>query len=256
MEFINYTSYEKAEDIKRLKFIINHLPTLSTEKVKVLDIGCGNGNISYQLASYGYNVKGIDVDTNTITNAKRKYGHIITLDFEATDAEHIQISGDEKYDVIVCSEVIEHLHHPDALVRNFKRLLKRNGIVIVTVPNGFGPREVFVTKPSKKILSGKGWYTKLFRKFKSSLGYNSQNKQSNAANLDHIQFFSMKSLEKLAGRNGFTIIKRKAGNFMENIFPVSLLSKKIYSIQQIDCWLADHLPLFCTSAFYTVWKPK
>jgi len=211
MEFINYNSFNKVEDIKRLKFIAENLPSTVNRALSILDIGCGNGNINYQLARNGYIVTGIDISQTTIKRAIERF---------------------------------------------FKNLMKNKGVAIVTVPNSYGPRELLSTRPVGRIQDSNGMSAKLIKKTKNSLGYRGYNKQTSAEYLDHIQFFTMKKLTKLAYNGGFNITKKRSGNFVENVFPFSLLTRRAVVLQKIDCLLADILPLACTSAFYSVWKLK
>ncbi|MBK7174801.1 MAG: class I SAM-dependent methyltransferase [Bacteroidales bacterium] len=253
MKFVNYTLYSKAEDIKRLKFIIDNLPAKGSEPLNILEIGCGEGNICYQMAHYGHQVLGIDISETTIKSANRKFGSTPGLSFRVEDAEQMKLKADEKYDVIVCSEILEHLHDPGKLVDNFKNLLRPDGIAIVTVPNGFGPREVLITKPVQNLKTGQGIFAKMMRSTKSALGYKGDTDQSSAEALDHIQFFSMNHLRNLAENRGFTIVKKKSGNFVENVFPFSLVARHSFFLQKMDCAIADMLPLSFTSQYYSVW---
>lgn len=255
MKFINYTLYSKAEDIKRLKFIIDNLPVRTPSSLNILEIGCGEGNICFQMAQYGHKVLGIDISDTTIKSAIKKWGNTQGLTFKVEDAEQMKLSSEEKYDVIVCSEILEHLYEPARLVRNFNNLLKPDGIAIVTVPNGFGPREMLITKPVQNLKQGNGIFSKMMRKTKSSLGYKGDTDQSSAETLDHIQFFSMKQLSELAENNGFSIVKKKSGNFVENVFPFSLIARRSLLLQKMDCAIADILPLSFTSQYYSVWAP-
>jgi len=256
MEFINYTSYDKAEDIKRLKFISNNLPSNNGESLNILEIGCGNGNISYQLARNGHHVTGIDICQTTINTANEKFGDTLGLQFKVVNAELLTSGENEKYDVIVCSEVLEHLHHPDKLVSNFKNLLNKDGLALVTVPNGFGPREIFITKPIIKVNTSNGVVSKVINKIKLLLGYKGDTQQTSAEYLDHIQFFTIKKLEKLADTGGFVISKKGSGNFIETVFPFSLLTRRLFFLQQLDCFIADLLPISFCSIFYSVWNQK
>jgi len=256
MEFINYTTYQKAEDIKRLEFITSNIHNSQQHTLRILEIGCGNGNISYQLAKYKHQVTGIDISETTIQAANARYGNTPGLQFKVANAEDLHPAEHLKYDAIVCSEVLEHLYNPEKLTANFRNLLKPNGVVIVTVPNGNGPREAFITKPSQKLAVGKGLLPALFRKIKYLLGYRGQNAQTSAEHLEHINFFTIPALKLLAAKSGFEIVKKQAGNFVENVFPFSLITKHAFWLQKFDCYVADVLPLPFTSAFYTVWKLK
>lgn len=256
MSFINYTLYNKAEDIKRLKFISSNLPANNGNPLNILEVGCGNGNISYQLARYGHNVIGIDISQTTINTAIENFGDTPGLQFIVANAEQLSPDKDKKYDVIVCSEVLEHLNQPEKLTSNFINLLTEDGLAIITVPNGFGPREVFITKPMQNLVSGQGIQWKFIIRLKVAFGFKGNSQQTSAEYLEHIQFFTIKKLKKLAELSGFSITKKRGGNFIETVFPFSILSHRFFFLQEFDCFIADLLPISFTSIFYTVWKQK
>ena len=256
MEFINYTFYTRAEDIKRLKFVSDNIKKKSDKPLTIIDIGCGNGNISYQLAKSGHLVTGIDISEETILFAKKNYGDTPGLEFKIIDIESFNPVESEKYDVIVCSEVLEHLFQPERLTLNFKKLLKVGGIAVITVPNGFGPRELLITKPVRAIFKNDNLLSKSVLRFKNFLGYKGDTKQSSARYLEHVQFFSAKNLSKLAEISGFRIIKIHSGDFISNVFPFSLIYNRLLFLQKFDCFMADILPVAFTSQFYTLWKQK
>jgi len=256
MEFKNYTLYQKAEDIKRLKFVSDHVSEKNSKQLEILDIGCGNGNISYQLARSGFRVTGIDISEKTIMVANANFGATPGLQFKVLNIEQFNPVESEKYDVIICSEVLEHLTDPGRLVANFLKLLKTDGIAIVTVPNGFGPREMVITKPLLQIVKGESLVSRFALKIKYSLGYKGSTDQSSADHLDHLQFFTMKKLSQLAQNNGFMITRKKSGDFIQNVFPFSFICRHFLFLQKFDCFIADILPLAFTSQFYTVWKQR
>jgi 2-polyprenyl-3-methyl-5-hydroxy-6-metoxy-1,4-benzoquinol methylase len=244
--------YSKAEDLKRLNFIYSNIEDAIGENGKVLDVGCGNGNISLFLGQKGYNVKGIDISADAIKVAKERnpYEHV---EFEVRPAEELRDNG-ERYKAVVCSEVLEHLDEPNKLVDVLYDILDDDGILVVTVPNGYGPREVLMTKPMQAIYKKGGWMKNLLMGTKSSLGYSGTTVQSAAEDLTHVQFFSRKALRALAGGSKFKIEKMRNANFVEAVFPYSFLTNRIMALQKLDCAVADVLPIGFTSGFYTVWK--
>jgi SAM-dependent methyltransferase len=249
-KFINYTNYTRAEDIKRLKFIQQHIQALDKKDLKVLDVGCGNGNISLQLGHNGFNVLGIDISEESIQNAKAN-NSLPNVVFRAIPVE--ELNTDEKYDAVVCSEVIEHLHAPDGVVVNLVNLLNPDGILIVTVPNGYGPRELFITKPMQWAMDKDGLWS-FINRIKKLLGYSGTTIQSAAEDLTHVQFFTRKSLSKLMKNNGMVLYKFGVTNFLETVFPFSLLAKRSFKLQLFDCWVADRLPSSFSSGFMSIWK--
>ncbi|MGB3008466.1 MAG: methyltransferase domain-containing protein [Chitinophagaceae bacterium] len=244
--------FERIADIKRLNFIIKALKTKLPEGAEVLDVGCGNGVISRSLGEQGYKVKGIDVSEKTIEKARalNKYSNV---KFEVISAEKLVAEG-FRYHAVICSEVLEHLNEPEILLKVLHQSLLDDGILIVTVPNGKGPRELFVTKPIVALQKKNTWVWKFVKKVKNLFGYKGTTVQSDADNLTHIQFFTKQALEKLAVNSSFRIVQFGKTNFIEDVFPFSFFSKRIKILQKWDCALAEHLPSRFTGGFVTVWE--
>lgn len=243
--------YERITDIKRLNFITDSLQSAIPANAKILDVGCGNGVITRHLGQFGYEVLGIDVSEKTIAVAKSK-NTLPNVQFAVISAEELIASG-QQYDAVICSEVLEHLHEPGVLLKTIYQSLKDDGTLIVTVPNGKGPREVLVTKPMLR-LRRRPRLQAAVNTFKRMLGYKGTTVQSQADNLDHVQFFTTRDLHALAAANNFEIIQFSKTNFVEDVFPFSLLTKKIKPLQSFDCQVAELLPLGCTGGFNTIWK--
>lgn len=248
MEFNRYA------DVKRLQFIIDTLKPKLPSGAVILDVGCGNGVISRGLGAQGFNVYGIDVSDKAIQKAK-ELNNFPNVNFDVRSAEQLVAEG-KKYNAVICSEVLEHLNKPGDLLEVLYQSLSDDGVLIVTVPNGMGPREVFVTKPIISLQQKNNFAWKFISKIKSFLGYKGTTVQSDASDLTHIQFFTRKSLAALAQKTNFTITKFGKTNFIEDVFPFSLLSKRIKVLQKMDCALAEYLPYGCTGGFVTVWQKK
>lgn len=244
--------YNKIADQKRLAFIVNNIKRMIPAQGMILDVGCGNGIISTTLGQLGYQVKGIDVSEKTIQKAQW-HNQLANVAFEVADAEEL-VTTHVTYDAIICSEVLEHLRNPSDLLQILHQLLKNTGILLVTVPNGLGPREIMVTRPTLKLRKEGGWLWKSINEVKKTLNYKGATVQSDADNLDHIQFFSKQAIYALSSQNDFTVERFESTNFIEDVFPFSLLTRRFVLLQQLDCWLADHLPHFFTSGFVMVWR--
>lgn len=246
--------FNRFSDIKRLNFITETLSNNLPKGSVVLDVGCGNGVISRSLGELGYNVLGIDVSDKAIEKANQ-LNTFSNVTFKLLSAEQLVAEG-KKYDAVICSEVLEHLNKPELLLKTLYQSLSDKGFLIVTVPNGNGPRESFVTKPIISLQKKNNLTWKFIQKFKSLLGYKGTTVQSDASDLTHIQFFTKNTLEQLADKNEFNIVKFGKTNFIEDVFPFSLLTKKIYFLQKLDCKVAELLPYSCTGGFVTVWHKK
>ena len=250
---INQSEFTKAEDLKRLDFITSNLQAAFPQGAKILDVGCGNGNISRHLGRLGFDVHGIDISTEAIEYAKKR-NSLPNVKFEVKPAEQVVAEG-QRYNAVVCSEILEHLHRPNDLVAVLRETLDGEGLLIVTVPNGRGPRELLMTRPMQW-LARNDVYRKILVNIKKKLGYHGTTIQSAASDLSHIQFFTMKDLQRLSSGNKLEIKKKKKANFIEAVFPVSIFTKQSRRLQEFDCALAERLPLWCSSGFYTVWVKR
>ena len=96
--------------------------------IAVLDAGCGNGIWLKKLAERGYtNLNGIDFNE-----------HVTEIDiphaqFRCGDLAHTGYS-DRQFDVIAILDVIEHIPDPTSVIKELKRILKPNGILLASLP--------------------------------------------------------------------------------------------------------------------------
>jgi SAM-dependent methyltransferase len=244
--------FERIADIKRLDFIINTLKAQLPEGAEVLDVGCGNGVISRSLGARGFVVKGVDVSEKAIEKA-RALNTFPNVRFDVVSAEQLVADG-QRFHAVICSEVLEHLNDPGKLLTVLHQILHDTGVLIVTVPNGKGPRELFVTRPVIALQKKNNWAWRMVSGIKRAFGYKGTTVQSDADDLTHIQFFTRNSLGKLATENAFRIVRFGKTNFVEDVFPFSLLAKRIKVLQKWDCALAEVLPYGVTGGFVTVWE--
>ncbi|SEW50336.1 class I SAM-dependent methyltransferase [Chitinophaga arvensicola] len=251
MATITY-EYNRMADRKRLDFITDAIRNTIPANGTILDVGCGNGIISRHLGQLGYNVLGIDVSEKAIGVA-RSLTTAPNVRFEAISAENLVAQGNT-YDAVVCSEVLEHLDHPEELLKVLYQSLKQTGRLVVTVPNGNGPREALVTKPVLRMRNNNTWRWRALLRIKKALGYQGTTVQSAADNLDHVQFFTKEDLEALSAAHHFRIVKYGKANFLADVFPFSLVANRVKTIQSLDCKLADALPLKFSTGFFTIWE--
>jgi ubiquinone/menaquinone biosynthesis C-methylase UbiE len=101
---------------------------------KVLDLASGEGYGSSLLSKEADTVVGVDIDGNAVEHARNKYS-TQNLEFLQGSILEIPIIGNNKFDVIVCFEVIEHVEEHEKLLSEVKRLLKKDGLFIVSSPN-------------------------------------------------------------------------------------------------------------------------
>jgi 2-polyprenyl-3-methyl-5-hydroxy-6-metoxy-1,4-benzoquinol methylase len=153
-------------------------------KGTVLDLGCGNGSLSHELSKLGFDVYGIDRSDSGIQIAREAFPQV---HFSLGDVEE-DLSPDpfqaESFDVIVSTEVVEHLYRPRQLIRNAFRLLKPSGHFIVSTPYHGWLKNVALA------LSGKmdNHFTALW-------------------DGGHIKFWSRETLSELLTEKGFTDLR-------------------------------------------------
>jgi len=107
------------------------LKLIPGNKLKILDAGCGNGFLANQLASRGHQVVGIDLSEDGILLAKNNY---FNIHFEKRSIyEDLHDLGTD-FDLIISSEVIEHLYYPQKFLNNIWSILRPEGYLILSTP--------------------------------------------------------------------------------------------------------------------------
>jgi len=109
--------------------IIQCLPTNASY---VLDAGCGSGNIASAIAEDGREVCGIDISTPFLKFCNVRYSK--KSSWVCADVTRLPLRS-RIFDEIICSEVLEHVRHPETALEEFRRVLKPQGSLILTTPN-------------------------------------------------------------------------------------------------------------------------
>ena len=245
-----YSGYSKVSDIKKLDFILN---AVNKEMYRVgkclsiLEVGCGTGHIARPLASLGHNVLATDVDEESIRYVQRK-PIPISLDVAVLDARYIPPTIGP-FQVVVCSEVLEHLKSPNEALCAIKNILAYDGLLIVTVPNGYGPWEIrnLLIRKIKKMLNVLHLDIVL-RRIKRSVFHDSRTDWSTLNPFTpHVQFFTFNHFRSLLKECGFEVEKIRHSNF---ILPALPFMDRVGFLDKIDCGIADRLPTSVVSGWY------
>jgi len=117
------------EHLHRYAFV---LPLVKGKKV--LDIACGEGYGSNMMSGEADSVLGIDIDFETIKHAQNRYIKD-NLQFLQGSLFDVPVRGKEEFDIIVSFESIEHISEHEQYISEMARLLKQDGIFIVSTPN-------------------------------------------------------------------------------------------------------------------------
>jgi len=114
---------------RRVKWILRFLEI--DEKDKVIEIGCGAGDILNKVEAS--DVTGVDISNYILEVGRKRYPRIRFVGGNAEDLpEEI---GRDKYDKIFCSEVLEHVERPDRVLAEMSKIAKENSVVVVSIPN-------------------------------------------------------------------------------------------------------------------------
>lgn len=98
----------------------------------VLDVGCGTGYGCKILAEQANRVLGIDHDASAVEYCRRHYG-APNVDFQHLDVTSLNLN--DKFDVAVSFQVIEHVRDTDDFVRRIRSAVKVGGLILISTPN-------------------------------------------------------------------------------------------------------------------------
>ena len=91
----------------------------------VLDIGCGSGKITSLISPYCKNITGLDYNQKLIALAQQKYSNIKNLNFISEEISEFIKNNNKKYDLVVCSHLIEHIVDFEHLLKDLKKISSR-----------------------------------------------------------------------------------------------------------------------------------
>jgi methionine biosynthesis protein MetW len=160
---------------------------------KLLDVGCGNGNLGYFAKNNYSKIYGIDLSDIALKTARKR--GLIAKKINVND-EKIPFSNNF-FDAVVCLDVIEHVFEPRTLVEEISRVIKKDGILIISIPNIRYWKHIL-----KLVFQGK------FPKTADD---------SEHWDGGHLHYFTSYDIEKLLKKYSFKI-QRKKGVYGRNFF--------------------------------------
>ena len=122
----------KVEDT--YDFVVRELKGIELGKdSRILEVGSGLGYLTYSLNRAGYNVVGIDISSKSVEEAESRFGNI----YECIDlVDFLDIEGNcGSYDIVILTEVIEHVPAPDKLLKLVAEAVSEHGKILLTTPN-------------------------------------------------------------------------------------------------------------------------
>lgn len=168
-----YSAYEKARPAlaaEIAKVFCERSGCASLQGKNLLDVGCGNGEISEAFSEMGISVTGIEYSSSRVVNmaAKKRNFRLI-----AGDGHYLPLRS-RSFDFAVLADVLEHVYDPPRMMREVARVVKPGGMVFIGATNRCSVANLlrdphynapFIPLMSKKLAS---WYVVKLLKFSNS----------------------------------------------------------------------------------------
>ena len=135
----------------RMSYILDQINNRNIRNLKILDVGCGGGIICEPLARLGAKVTGMDFAPNNIIAAKiHSKKNKLKINYINKDIEKSKL--DEKFDIILMFEILEHLDNWKKTIKNIKKNLNKNGLIIISTINRNLLSKLFAINIAENIL--------------------------------------------------------------------------------------------------------
>jgi SAM-dependent methyltransferase len=231
--YLAHTLYRDPVDLKKLRFLVGELDLVGPPPLDILEIGCGSGNIALPLASLGHRVRATDIE---VADIDRSTGPVKS-----------------RYDAVIASEVLEHVTDPAGALARLRPLLKGNGVVLVTIPNGYGPWEIGQALSPRRAAGWLARKTGLHGPLKKALRIQAAETAGDTSTLNfespHLHHFTLPRFAAMAEQAGFRVVRRFNSDGPLTFFPGG---RRLSPLARVDCRLVDHLPSALASGWYLV----
>lgn len=244
--FIKSSSYTSPQYIKRLKFIFSAIchyaqsKNKSIEELEILELGCGTGGTTFPLASLGSHVTAFDIDPSAVSGISERIEKEKLSNVIVRQADGHSFDDSKSYDLVIASEVLEHVVNPREFVRRIRALVNKGSWLIVTIPNGYGPwqlkRRLSIIAPLRR----NNWLRRIVAKKPYITGQ------------EHCQFYTRKRFLKMLSAFSFRLKDFGKSDSILAIFETRwgpLFGKA-------DVRLADILPWWLASGWYFVFEAE
>ncbi|MDH5525239.1 MAG: class I SAM-dependent methyltransferase [Desulfobulbaceae bacterium] len=114
-------------------------------ELTLLNVGSSTGLIDNYLSNHFQSIVGVDIDDPAIEHAKRTF-HKTNLEFQVGDALNLHFP-DDSFDVVICSQVYEHVPFPQKMLNEIFRVLTKGGVCYFAATNKLMWREPHYNLP-------------------------------------------------------------------------------------------------------------
>lgn len=134
-----YMHWRRIDSV--IKCFCREIKKTKKQTFDILDVGCGRGYIDFKLKdcvdkNHNLRVVGIDNYKPAIdfADTRKKFLNRDDCHFKLMDTCKLEFKNNF-FDIIICSEVLEHLKDPQAAMKEIYRVLKKGGLAIISTPN-------------------------------------------------------------------------------------------------------------------------
>jgi methionine biosynthesis protein MetW len=126
------TEWVTAASLEAWLLIKSDLMEQLPQKPKMLDLGCGGGQLMEKCKGLGFSIAGVDAASMAVDICKGRGLSIIQHDLN----QPLPFS-DREFDLVTCIKVIEHLFNPASVLSEVRRITKDDGFLVISAPNEY-----------------------------------------------------------------------------------------------------------------------
>lgn len=242
LQYTEYTAYPCH--LSRLEWIYHTIEQFRKpgEKVRVLDVGAGTGNVTIPLGLIDNSeILGIDIHQPTldIAIAANKLPNV------SFKFEYLQDCPLKGFQFIILTEVLEHIAGYDEILEYLGKNMDPGAQVLITVPNGRGPFEIAM---QPLYLMRRWGLNNFILKVKKVLG----KKEPYSQNYEtpHVNFFTVSGIGKTLATHGLKLAEVRKVYMLAPIIETYLPFIPLKTISKIDQKMVSVLPRGFASGFY------
>lgn len=204
---LKYRLWRRGYEVSKAIKLYKNKEVDTNKTLKVLDLGCADGLMLKKLSKeYNISATGIELSRDLYEKAVINCPDAIIIN---SDVNEIDFSEDEKFDLIICTAVLEHLENPSKVVSKIFNLLSVNGITVWTVPDPF------------------------WEKIATLVGHLDDEQHHHIPNI--------KELKKLANSNNLKVVEAKKFMFSPIGFPLEITIERLLNKLRLSALMANQL---------------